>query len=251
MTTFGNTPVPLRPLSDSADSTLGVGVAHQRPGMLTAVCVIAIVLGAMGVGKSVLGLGGLATKKTLENAVKMPRQPGMPDGAVEAQAEMQKKMQAVGDRYLGLNAAIAVLNLLFSACLLGGGIMTLKLNPQARKFLIAAFAAAIVFDVAQTAVTIFVQLQMVTVMSETMPRAMAAATPRGGPPPEELATFTMVLTKVVSFVMIAFYAALGLAEVVFYGVGARYLCRPNVRRLFPQTAADQMGGSFDFPAPLR
>jgi len=241
MTTPATPPVPLQPLYFSGDSMLGVdGAPRERPGMLTAVCVIAIVLGVMGLGKSLFGLGGLALKKTLENAFKMPPQPGMREGFVEAQADMQKEMQAVTDRYWGVNVGLASLNLAFSASLLVGGIMTLRLNPTARTFLIAVFAAVIVFEIVHTVVTVFIQLEVAAVTSDAMPRMMAAAGPKGGPPPEQFTTVMATFTKVLTFVIIAFCSALGLAEVVFYGVGACYLRRPNIRQLFQQTTTDQM-----------
>jgi len=226
---------PRQPRYPSGDSTEGVdGAPRRRPGGLTAVCVIAIVLGALGLCMSLVGLASLAFQDKLEEFAMRQQQPppGMPDGFLKAQMEMQKKIQEIQQnvthRYRGANMGILLLNLVFASSLLAGGIMTLKMNPTARTFLVGVFAAVIVFEIVRTVVTVFMQLDMFAELS-TIPSV-------GSGPADVILTFA----KVVAIGGMAFGIVLGLGKVIFYAIGACYLRRPNIRQLFQAPTTDQM-----------
>jgi hypothetical protein len=229
---------PRQPQYSFGDSTMGFdGAPAQRPGGLTAICVIAIVLGALGLCGSLLTLGILAMQKPLENAFKMQQKvpSGIPESfkaQMEMQNETQNKMQEatqkVNQRYWGVHVGLGLLNLAFAGSLLAGGIMALKLNPKARAFLVVVFAAAIVFEIVRTIVIVFVQLNTVAVLS---------AIPNSGAGP---AVTMMTFAKVAAIGGMVFWAGFGLAKIVFYGIGAAYLRRPNIRALFQETTIDQM-----------
>jgi len=241
MTTTGNPFNPYQSPDQSGNSTAGVdGGPRQRPGGLTAVCAIAIALGALGLCSSLLGLLSLAVQPSLQKAFTMPQQPGMPEGFVKAQADMQKKIQDVGLRYWGFNVGISLLNLAIGACLLVGGIMALKMHPKAGSLLIAVFAAGIVFEIAAGVVTVIMQLDMAKVMSEAMPQMMMAAGPKGAPGAEQGAALMATFTKVGAYVGMAISLGWALAKMVFYGVSACYLRRPNIRQLFQAPPTDEM-----------
>ena len=148
-----------------------------RPGGLIAVCVIAIVLGGLGLCGSLFGLVALVAQPSLQKAFTLPQQPGMPNRFAKTQNEMQEKIQAVAGRYRGVSLGVSLLKAVFSVSLLLGGIMAMKLNPKAGSFLVAVFAAVIVFEILAAVVTVVVQLDMAKVMSEMMPRMMAASAP--------------------------------------------------------------------------
>ena len=65
--------------------------AQKRPGGLTAVCVISIVLGVLGLGSSLITLGSLAMQSTFEKAFKMPQQPGDPANFPMPRMKSRKK----------------------------------------------------------------------------------------------------------------------------------------------------------------
>jgi hypothetical protein len=222
------------------DPMLNGGAAYQRPGGLTAICVIAIILGAFGLLGSLAGLGGQAMKKDFEKAFAVPQQQGTPPEFLKAQTEMAKKMQAVNDRYAGFTTGIALLNLVCASCLLGGAIMTLVMNPKGRTFLIAVFAAAIVFEIVRCIVGIFMQLDIAAAMSDAMQQMMKTGMPQGGRGAEQGAAFVGTLTKVGAVVGMAVTVGWGLAKMVFYGVSAGYLRRPNIRRLFQRSTTGQV-----------
>jgi hypothetical protein len=215
------------------------------PGGLTAVCVISIVLGALGLGGSLFSLVCIVGQSTLqnvfkENAFKMPRQPGMPDGPFQAQEEMQKKIEEMTRRYQGINIGVVLLNLVISAGLLVGGIMGLKMVPKARVWLVTVLAAAILFEIIAAVIAIFIQIEMASFMSGSMSKIISSM-PKGGPQGgNAIETFG----KIFMFVGIAFSVGWALAKIIFYGFSVLYLRRPNIRQLFPEDTADPMDAQF-------
>jgi hypothetical protein len=222
------------------------GAPRQRPGGLTAVCVIAIVLGGLGLCSSLFGLAAIAFQDKIEKFTmqqpQMPTMPqGAPNGALKQQLEMQQKMQKmqkamqektmeVGHRYRGINIGTTLLNLLFAASLLIGGIMAMKLNPAGRTFLVAVFVAVIVFEVVRVGITVSMQLDIAAAMSSAFKDVAN----------DQAITVFATAMKFGTYVGMAFGIGLALAQVVFYVIGASYLGRANIRRLFEPAAIDQM-----------
>jgi hypothetical protein len=115
--------------------------------------------------------------------------------------------------------------------------MALMLAPKARTFLLVVFAAAIAFVVVRAVVHVSVQMETSAVMSDSMARIMAVGVPKGQPGARQAAQATQMATVVMKasvFLGMGVTLVIALAEVIFYAVGARYLCRPNVRRLFEE-----------------
>jgi hypothetical protein len=223
----------------ASDSTAGFDSApRQRPGGLTAICVIAIVLGGLGLCSSLFGLAALAFQDNLEKfAMQQQQMPqGMPNGPfkqqMEAQQKMQKEMQKgmteVGHRYRGFTIGTTLLNVLFASSLLIGGIMVMKLNPAGRKFLVTVFIAVIVFEIVRAAITVVMQLDMAAAMASAI---------QGGPNNQQ-AAFLATTMKLGVYLGMAFGVVWGLAKIIFYGIGASYLNRPNTRQLFERTAGE-------------
>ena len=207
----------------------------RRPAGLTAICVIAIVLGGLRLLTALFSLGARVMQDPIEKAaIKMQQQPGMPKGSVKAQEEGQKELHAVDRKYLAFTITITVLGLVFGASLLTGGIMTMKMNPTARTFLVTVFAVAIVFEIAAAIVAVFMQLDMAPVMS----RMMMANTAKGGPGAEQGAAIVATMAKIMAIVGIVLNVCWALAKIVFYAIGARYLGRPNIRPLFQRNTPD-------------
>ena len=159
--------------------------------------------------------------------------PGMPNGMLKDQMEMQKKMQQkmleVTHRYRGISLGTALLNLLCATSLLVGGIMTMKLNPTGRSFLVMVFVAVIVFEIVRLVITVFMQLDMSAAMTAAF---------QGGPPNQ--AAFLATSMKIGTFVGMGIGFVMALGKIVFYGIGASYLGRPKIRQLFERSTADQM-----------
>jgi len=207
----------------------------RRPTGLTAVCVIAIILGGLGLAGSLMGVVGLTVGSSMQKAFTLPPQPGMDTQVIDAQLAMQREIQAVADRYWGYNLAFVLACLFVAGGLLAGGIIALGIKPAGRALLIGAFAVAVVFEVLRAVFQVFMQVEMVAVMSDSISRIMEAASPAGAPGAEQAATIAAVATQVGMFVGIAFVCVYVLAKLIFYAVGIHYLRRPSVQRLFGQT----------------
>ena len=156
-----------------SESSRWYGVPRaRRPGGLTAVCVIAIVLGGLGLLGSLVTMASLAAGSRLQQAFTMsPQGPGR-DGFAEVQRTMQQRIQAVTDRYWWPNAGFALVNVGLAAGMLAGGIMALNRTPRARTLLITVFAVALLFEISRTIVQVFMQWEMAAVMSDLLPRMM-------------------------------------------------------------------------------
>jgi hypothetical protein len=207
----------------------------QRPGGLTAVCVIAIVLGCLGLCSVLLGVFSLAAAPLMKRMVEEQQRTAMNNPAHNANLEMQKKMQAIGDRHWGSSLAFLLANTVLAGSLLAGGIAALMMVPKARTFLLAVFVAAIAFVIVRAVVEAFAQMEMAAAISDSMRNIMATAAPPGPAARQgaaQAAEMATVFTKVGVFGGIAITVLFALAKVIFYAIGARYLCRPNIRRLF-------------------
>ncbi len=145
---------------------------------------------------------------------------------------MQRKVnevtQKVTHRHQGFSAGSIVLNLLFSASLLAGGIATLKLSPKGRRFLVAVFLAAIAFEIVRGVVLVFTQLDMSRELSSI---------PSAGSPPADM---MLTMMKVMAIGTMVVWLGMALAMTIFYCIGVTYLRRPKIRQLFEPATVDQM-----------
>lgn len=229
---------PYRPPQSFGSSTSDNSL-RRRPGGLTAICVIAIILGGLGLAASVVGLGSMAAKSWINNAFLIkPQKDGKVDKALEAQMEMQTKMNQVTDRYTGFTLGFALLNVVIAGSLVTGGILTLKLHPNGRKLLIAAFTTAIFFELLRAIMNVCMQLEMSEVMYDSMSRMMqaAAAPGKGGGP--EGAAITAAAMKIGVYIGLGITLVMVLAKLIYYAIGTQYLQRPNVRELLRRNTAD-------------
>src|SRR6478672_9919227 len=120
-----------------------------RPGWLSFLCVLCIVLGALGIMNSVFGTFGMVVGPRFQQFMAAQPKPGMPDDLKEAQEKMQADMYTIQAKYiwpLGLSIA---LRLVVCTLLLIGGIRCLNLSEPGRKLLIIACSIALVFDLLQ------------------------------------------------------------------------------------------------------
>jgi len=242
MTTPESSSNPYRSPSPFGDSPSDVASTPRgrRPSGLNAVCIIAMILGGLGLMSSLLGLGSLALRPWMQKTFQVQQQPGMNKEFVNVQRDMQRKTNAVTDRYLGFNWGFSLVNFVLGASLLVGGILVLQLKPKGRAFLAAIFAATIVFELVRIPTYAVMQREIASVVADSMPRMMNAAAAKGGAGADSAAALATTAMKIWTFVVIAFTLIFGLAKVIFYAVGARYLGRPHVRRLFPPAAPPTM-----------
>jgi hypothetical protein len=125
--------------------------------------------------------------------------------------------------------------LFVEAALLAGGIMSWGLKPRGRSWLLGGLAAALVFDAVCAVPGILVQRETQVVMSEMMPKLMAAQQGRNAPPAmNDFMSGFMSAVGIASTIFVLVWLA---AKVIFYAFGIRYLRKPDVRALFAHPEA--------------
>jgi len=212
------------PVAFSADP------AARRPGVLTAVCVIAILVGLLGV------LSGISK---LFNALFGARMQQMfaGFGAVnaemrEAQERMYATLTAAMEPFLIPNLILAVAQLLLCGVLVYGAAKTLKLQEQGRRILATTAALLLLFEVGQGVVQGLMQMRMMPVMERHMSDVMQA-TPGAAPGAGKLG---QALGRVSIVAGLVFQIAWMLIKLGYYGFTVRYLRRDRVRALCAESA---------------
>ena len=70
------------------------GPVMRKTGRIKAICIIAIVLGCLGLFSALAGTVGLMFGKQIQSAVSPPNQPGVNQEMIRVQEEMQKDLQS-------------------------------------------------------------------------------------------------------------------------------------------------------------
>lgn len=182
--------------------------ASARPRSLTAICILAIILGSMGAAGGLFGVLGLLLQEPL---ARMQEGLGPPDAQLQ---EFNRGMMEVNRTYAPLQWIGMPLNAVVSICLLIGGILSLRPNRSARQFLMAALIASIPLDLGLMAIGVLVQLSAVKLMEESLPNS--------GPP---MGSFM----RVAGMAWMAFGLLMVLAKLVYYGWGVAALRSEKVR----------------------
>jgi hypothetical protein len=227
--------------SFDSDSPRSAGVPDgKRPRGLTVICVIAIVLGGLGLLASLGGIAKLAADSGFQQSFMPPQGPGG-DQAIEIQRLMQQKRQVIANRYWWPNMGFALANLVVAGGMLAGGIMALNRFPAARALLLVVFAVAVPFEVSRSVVNVLMQRDIAVVLSDLMPRLMETSPPAHGPNARQAAEMGEMAAKVVLYLGLAFTLAFSLAKLIFYAVGCSWMGRPAVRQWLGDSHADGSG----------
>ena len=203
-----------------------------RPGGLTAICVIAIVLGAMGFMSSgmnglnllfgkqlqemVAGIGGMQNKKMMK-----------------AQEEMYDAIWEINDRFIVPSVFLASSQFALAIALMFGGLKTLKLRAIGRKVLLIAVSLVVVFELVQLGLFAMIQLEMMPVMDVYMSRVLEGA-PGGGPGGQKAAQTIAKFSMIAGFIMQAGWM---LVKLIFLGLAIWYLRSQRIRLLFQDKAS--------------
>lgn len=191
-------------------------MSSERPGILTAIAIIGIVLGSLGLVGALLGAAGTVVQDltSLEAAGQ----------AQQAQLEIAKQMNEIAREYRVPTVVAAVANFVVSALLIVGGALLLGRKPVARGLMTVAVVAAIVVDGFSAALGIYIQIE-VAPLSQEMMRSLAADT---NMPPGADAAMDSVLSAMawVGWAMAAFWL---LCKVAYYVVTFVALKRPTVK----------------------
>jgi hypothetical protein len=219
-----NTPLdPYRPPQNSTAASAPPRTGG-RPGALTAICVIAIVLGAMGLLGALVGCGNLVLGAQIQQVFSSSTSP-VADDQVDQIQEMKEEMIAVQGNYVAFNVFFVSLGFFVAAALLTGGSMALSLRPAGRTLLAAACAAAVVFELLRAVLDTIVKMEMFAVMTQHFEELIGQGGGAAGGNPE-------LVIKTVAYVGLALGLGFALTKVVFYLISFVYLRKPQVRARF-------------------
>jgi hypothetical protein len=206
-----------------------------RPGGLTAIAVISIVMACMGMFTVLASVVGLAAGEKLMNLQFSGQK--IPPERAQAVEQVKQEFLAVNQRWKSIGLALLGARGLIVLGLLVGGIMVLLLKPPGRTILGATFLLAVIADSAATATGIAMQREIIPIQHRMMAASMASA--KGG---AALGESMGQMTESLAFVGYAMGIMWLLAKIVYYLVGFFYLRKPEVRALFddqgPETPLD-------------
>ncbi len=190
-------------------------------GRVKAIAIISLVFGCLGVFSALGGIAGLLFGQQIQGAVTAPSQPGMPQEMVQAQKNMQADLMAVQDQFMPINAVVVALMAVVSVGLLIGGVQCLRRVVPARKVLLTACSAAIVFELLRAVVQVLIQIKTIPLTMEHTERMMSV----GGGPAQAM-EIAMTVARVFLVIGIVMGALWLVAKLVFFGLSVWYLRQP-------------------------
>jgi len=201
-----------------------------KPGWLTALCVICIVLGALGLINAILGTAAELAGPYFQAMLSPRGGPGMPADLQQAQQDLMDAVNAVKRKYFVLTLAFLGFRFVAAGLLLYGGLRCLSLRESGRKLLIAACAVALLFEFSQMIAQSVVTLQSLTEMNSASERFQSALA-NGNTPPglQAVMKWTMRISMILPIVLMYGMAFLKGGVFLF---GLSYLRRPHIKALF-------------------
>jgi hypothetical protein len=204
-----------------------------RPGWLSAVCVLCIVLGALGLMNSLFGTVGLIAGPRFQRFMAAQPQPGMQEDLKKAQEKFRENMYEIQMNYIWPLSVSILMRVVVCTLLLVGGIRALNMVEPGRRLLIIACAIALVFDLLQAILQLVMTVENMTVTNEFM-EAMAN---QGGSTPKEVEAVIKTIGFVIRFVVLGMVCVFALAKIAFYIFAVLYLQKPNIMALFHTKSA--------------
>lgn len=184
------------------------------PGALTVICVLCIILGALGTFAACMGSVGTVMQSQIQE---MQQNVGDP-----AQRQMQKDFAEIQNKYFIPSLVMVLANFVVGPCLLAGGIGVLSRKLWGVKILKLGLMMAAVFVFIRAIVGLIMQFAMMGPMREAIKKAGGGGNAQGAQAAE-------------SFVTGAFYAGFifaviwALLLVGFYLWSWTYMNRDKVR----------------------
>ena len=215
------------PWGDAAPPAVPVA----RPGWMTAICILALIVGGLGIVMSLFGMGSLLMQEQMQRWAKGFGGIGQPKAVQDLNDQMQTAMQEVQNRWWYVLIAQYTLNLLLSACMIYAAARALALRESGRRLLVVTFFAATLFDLLSLIPTFIIQWESIEITKEFMPRIMEASAPQNQqmPPAAKQAMTTAMGAGMI--VVVAFMGLFVLAKIIFYVVSGLYLNKAPIRSL--------------------
>ena len=200
----------------------------KRPGALTAIVVVGLILGSLGTCGGLTSIVSLVFQDQMQafsrQMAEMSAQ-GNPT-VYEQQLAMQEQMNAVSAEWRPALFSHQIVNLLASFVLLAGAILLLKWKPSGPEIFTAGAVVSILADGGGGVITVLYQLEISTVLQEYMTRL--ASDPALAGAERSMSAIGTASTRAGMFFGVAWVAI----KLGFYGYGIVTLRKPEVRKLF-------------------
>jgi hypothetical protein len=203
-------------------------VPGRRPGWLSVLCVLCIVLGSLGLVNSIFGTAGMVVGPRFQKFMANRPQPGLPEDFKEAQEKMQADMYKIQTKYIWPLGVSIVLRVVVCTLLLVAGIRCLNMDEKGRKLLIVACSMALVFDLLQAILQMVITMENMTVMNEFM-ETMAT---KGQSANKDVEALLKTVGSVIRFFSLGLICIIALAKIGLYIFGVLYLQKAHIRALF-------------------
>jgi hypothetical protein len=203
-------------------------MAAKRPGGLTAICVIAIILGCLSTCGTLYGYAGAAAGPMMQSwQQQLQQQGGGAPGFDEMQQAQTEMMEALRP-YTWVGLGFSTIGMLVALALLIGAALVLAGKPIGGTIVVPLFGVAIAYEVLQAAAQVWMQIQTQEVVGRYMSRIMSMSQTGTAPPPE-LDSMMSGIMGASMIVGICFAVGWALAKITYYGWSIAYLRKPEVR----------------------
>lgn len=196
--------------------------AAPRPAELTAIYLLALVLGATGIFtglNAATELVGGQTPRPMHLAPEIEQ-------AWSLYREMEAKIAASAAAHRSRQSLFIVAHLAVAAGLLAGAVVGLRAKAVASRLLLAAFCLGVFLELARLMPSIRDARQANQIVEQYAPRMLRAIS-ESGPArgPDGISPPTVALVQAVGKTHQLTIAAATLFKCIFYSIGARYLTR--------------------------
>ncbi|MCL6501873.1 MAG: hypothetical protein K6T86_04255 [Pirellulales bacterium] len=194
-----------------------------RRGGVTAVCVLLILLGAMGVLGSLLQVGSMLIAERMQSFAAGVQGPGLSPEAQEIQQRMNERMMDLLRGWRPVFLPLYGVNLVVSGVLVAGAIGVLQRFARGKVLLIVGLWGALGYLLLHTPANLIYAAKSMGIVQEFTPELMRATGPQGDAPPagaEEVMQTTMMVTRFLAFGWILIWS---LGQAAFYLFSIFYL----------------------------
>ncbi len=220
----------------AASSPEYVGSTTLRPGGITAVGVLVLILAGLGLLGSGMGLAAPFLFKGFQQTViaEAEKNPDKPD--LQFQAKLQKNAMELTERYQVPTMVSNGLILLLCLGLFVGAIMLLAGSAKGRALLAALLLVVIVCDAGKAILTYVMQKEQMATMNDGMSDMFA-----GQDMPDEAQEVAVTVGKVASVATLIMTLGWFFVKAIFYLWSWTYLRKPEVVAWFQNKAAAPTG----------
>ncbi len=155
---------------------------RTRPGWLTALCVICIVLGALGILNSLVGTAAVLAGPRFQSLFQPRPTAGVPDEMLQAQQDLMNEINAVQAKHFVTTLMLLAFKLVAAVLLLVGGLRCLGLSEGGRRTLLIACGVALLFEVVHSILQTMINLEMMTATNSAAEKFQSTITTSNSAP---------------------------------------------------------------------